>query len=139
MKAHLMKGDEIVNTILVESLSVLPNLVDASIGGSIGDKIIDGVVVPRETAEDPIASIKKSIQQIEQEAAPCLRGDREIIIAMAGSIIDLNYRCARLEDVLNQVVYDSVIDLKNAYSLNKIKEAEALIAKLRVELKKVSG
>lgn len=49
MKAHVVENDLIVNTIVVDSLDILPNLYDADvIGGGIGDKIIDGVLVPKE-------------------------------------------------------------------------------------------
>lgn len=47
MNAHQLDADGvIINTIVVDSLDVLPDLVDASIGGTIGDSIIDGVVIP---------------------------------------------------------------------------------------------
>jgi hypothetical protein len=35
----------IVNTIVVDSLSFCPNLIDASIGGGIGDSVINGILV----------------------------------------------------------------------------------------------
>lgn len=47
MRAHVMDGDLIANTIEVESLDVFPGLIDAAIGGSVGDSIVDGVVVPK--------------------------------------------------------------------------------------------
>lgn len=47
MRAHILSGQVIVNTIEVPNLTVIPNLVDASIGGNIGDSIINGVVVPK--------------------------------------------------------------------------------------------
>ena len=45
-----MNGDVIANTIEVESLNVIPNLIDAAIGGVIGDRIVGGVVVPKPAA-----------------------------------------------------------------------------------------
>lgn len=46
MNAHQLDANGVIlNTILVDSLSVFPNLVDASIGGSVGDSIINGVVI----------------------------------------------------------------------------------------------
>lgn len=48
MNAHQLDADGvIINTIVVEALDALPNLVDASIGGSIGDRIVNGAVVPK--------------------------------------------------------------------------------------------
>lgn len=47
MRAHqLNEFGEILNTIRVESLNA-PWLVDASIGGGIGDRIVDGVLIAR--------------------------------------------------------------------------------------------
>lgn len=37
MKAHIVENGIVTNTIEVESLSTLPNLLDASLGGTIGD------------------------------------------------------------------------------------------------------
>lgn len=37
MKAHVIKNGVVVNTILVNSLDFMPNLIDASVGGNIGD------------------------------------------------------------------------------------------------------
>jgi hypothetical protein len=37
VRAHVIEDGKVVNTIEVESLDFLPNLVDASLGGSIGD------------------------------------------------------------------------------------------------------
>lgn len=48
MRAHMMDGDLIANTIEVESLDVFTSLVDADLyGGGPGDSIIDGVLVPK--------------------------------------------------------------------------------------------
>lgn len=46
MIAHqLDAAGVIINTIVVPSLGFLPNLVDASIGGGIGDSIINGILI----------------------------------------------------------------------------------------------
>lgn len=49
MNAHILNANGvIINTIIVDSLSVLPNLVDASLGGVIGDTVtIGGVIVKK--------------------------------------------------------------------------------------------
>jgi hypothetical protein len=48
MNAHQLDANGIIiNTIVVEALDVLPNLVSADIGGSIGDSVIDGALIPR--------------------------------------------------------------------------------------------
>lgn len=47
MNAHQLDADGVIlNTIVVNSLDVFPNLVDASIGGVAGDRIVAGAVVP---------------------------------------------------------------------------------------------
>jgi len=50
MRAHKIDGSGlIINTIIVDSLS--GGLIDASIGGSVGDSITNGALIPAETAE----------------------------------------------------------------------------------------
>src|SRR3954470_21110013 len=67
MKAHQLDADGvIINTIVVDGLDVLPDLVDAGIGGSIGDSIIDGVVVPK--APDPIV-VPEKIDRLQARLA----------------------------------------------------------------------
>lgn len=46
MRAHIIENDLITNTIEVESLDFMPNLVDASIGGYIGWSYKNGQVSP---------------------------------------------------------------------------------------------
>lgn len=51
MRAHQLDANGvIVNTIIVASLDDFPNVIDASIGGEVGDSIIEGVVMPRAPA-----------------------------------------------------------------------------------------
>lgn len=46
MRAHILDKDGVIaNTIIVTSLDFLPGLVDAAIGGQIGDKIVNGQVI----------------------------------------------------------------------------------------------
>jgi hypothetical protein len=47
MRAHVVENGIVVNTIEVSSLSSMPNLIDGSEGG-IGDRVVDGKVVPKE-------------------------------------------------------------------------------------------
>lgn len=57
MRAHVIKGGKIVNTIVVESLKVLPDLIDASIGGSTGDSYANGVITPKVKPPKPAKRI----------------------------------------------------------------------------------
>lgn len=55
MKAHLLNDDGvIVNTIVVDSLEDIPefNLIDASIGGSIGWSYINGKLIPPQSEDE---------------------------------------------------------------------------------------
>lgn len=54
MRAHVMDGNLIANTVKVDSLDAMPNLIDAGIGGAIGDRIVDGVVVPKPAQPLPV-------------------------------------------------------------------------------------
>lgn len=62
MKAHIIENTRVTNTIEVESLSFMPHLIDASLGGKIGD-LWDGSVFsePAPTAED-IAAMAASVR-----------------------------------------------------------------------------
>ncbi len=61
MNAHqLNENGLIINTIVVESLDALPDLHDASLGGSIGDSIIDGLLVKKPLPLIPISDLKAS-------------------------------------------------------------------------------
>lgn len=55
MKAHIIENGVVVNTILVESLEFMPNLVDAMIGGKIGYIYEDGRFITPEPVIDPLA------------------------------------------------------------------------------------
>lgn len=51
MDAHQLDANGVIlNTIVVDSLDVLPDLVDAAIGGQIGDSIINGIRIPKPPA-----------------------------------------------------------------------------------------
>lgn len=46
MNAHQVDANGVIrNTIVVDTLDVFSNLVDASIGGNIGDSIVNGVLI----------------------------------------------------------------------------------------------
>lgn len=63
MNAHQLDADGVIlNTIVVDSLTVFPHLVSASIGGSIGDKVVNGAVVPKPTAAPTIGQYTAAIQ-----------------------------------------------------------------------------
>ena len=48
MNAHQLDANGVIlNTIVVDSLDTFPDLIDAAIGGQIGDSVVNGVLVPR--------------------------------------------------------------------------------------------
>lgn len=53
MKAHVIENGVVVNTIEVESLEFMPNLVDAALGGGIGDRYENGTFVTPPPVTDP--------------------------------------------------------------------------------------
>lgn len=88
MRAHVLAIDgTIENTILVESLDALDGvtLVDAAIGGQIGDKIIAGNVVP---APLQAAAVPQEVDMYQAHLALIDRGHmarvREVLDAMPG-------------------------------------------------------
>ena len=54
MKAHIIENGRVVNTIVVESLDVVPGLVDASNGGLIGDFYQNGQFITSILIIDPL-------------------------------------------------------------------------------------
>lgn len=74
MRTHIIDSmGKIINTIEVPSMSFLPGLIDAAIGGNIGDSIVDGVLilaVPPATNEWLLAQLieidNKSIRALRE-------------------------------------------------------------------------
>lgn len=52
MRAHVIEGGKVANTIEVELLDFMPNLIDASIGGMIGD-LWDGANFTKPPTPEP--------------------------------------------------------------------------------------
>lgn len=64
MRAHVIENGIVVNTVIVESLSDLPNLVSAENGGDIGWDYIDGQFVDNRPVPEvvtPIAPTKEEL------------------------------------------------------------------------------
>jgi hypothetical protein len=53
MRAHIVENGVVVNTIEVDSLDIMPGLIDGDIGG-IGWSYVDGVFVDNRPAPEPI-------------------------------------------------------------------------------------
>lgn len=74
MRAHVIENNKIVNTIEVDNLDVFPNLIDASIGGSIGDSW-DGTQIIKKSA------ISKSVAELQKESLAQINNDDNKIYA----------------------------------------------------------
>lgn len=55
MKAHIIENGKVVNTILIDSLDVIPNLVNGENGGAIGDLYQNGQFSKLPVVIDPMA------------------------------------------------------------------------------------
>lgn len=70
MRAHQLDADGVIlNTILVDSIDVIPGLVNAEIGGGIGDRIVDGAVIPRPTVPPSVKDYSDAVQNHLDDAA----------------------------------------------------------------------
>ena len=68
MNAHMLDANGvIINTIVVDSLNVFPGLVDASLGGVIGDTVtVGGVIVKKPVVTTKVVPEKVSRRQALQ-------------------------------------------------------------------------
>jgi len=63
MKAHIIENTRVTNTIEVESLSFMPHLIDASLGGKIGD-LWDGSIFKNPTlTEKDVVKIAANVRE----------------------------------------------------------------------------
>jgi hypothetical protein len=70
MRAHIIQNGVVSNTIEVESLDFLPNLVDAALGGAIGDQW-DGQAF---TTPAPVVLVPKQVTRRQARQALLLAG-----------------------------------------------------------------
>lgn len=125
MRAHELDQDgTILNTIEVESLGSLPGktLVDASIGGSIDDRIIGGVVIPRPMPQPTIGERRAAIQAqiVDLERISLMnRGSRELSLV---SMFDIATRKAEIvksedpeDDRTTEEIRDELLTQTPAY------------------------
>lgn len=85
MKAHQLDGEgRIINTIVVESLDVIPGLVDAVVGGKIGDIVVDGALNPL-----PVARVvPESVAMWQARAVLIEEGVLDGVLAFINTIGD---------------------------------------------------
>jgi hypothetical protein len=132
MKAHVIENGRIINTIEVESLDFMPNLVDASRGGKIGD-LWNGVSFSDPPPAPPTREELKAIRAAAVAAIVVAVGDktfdgdedsqtrmaRAILIAQATGLATATWTLAD-----NTVTEVTLAELTQALALAGQKQAE---------------
>ena len=92
MRAHVLENGIVTNTIEVESLNTLPNLLDASLGGEIGDLYSNGAFTKPPVPPEPVPSEVSNAQA------------REALIRSGISIASVNSALAAIPDPVEREV-----------------------------------
>lgn len=97
----------IINAIVVDSLSVIPGLVDASIGGAIGDSIIGGVL-HRKPTPAVVQEVPKSVTRRQARQALQMQGLLANIQPLIDAIPDAGLRA------IAQIYWDDAQDFERS-------------------------
>ena len=89
MKAHVISDGLITNTIEVDSLDFMPNLIDAT-SGKIGDGYVNGVIVPH----TPAVPVPQSVTRAQAKLALLQAGLLGSIQPAIDAISDATQRTA---------------------------------------------
>lgn len=88
MRAHVIEREKIVNTIEIERLDLVPELrlIDASLGGKIGDRVVDGVVIPSANPIPParVPMLNAHLVLIDAGWMPALRAHLDAMPGIEG-------------------------------------------------------
>lgn len=110
MRAHVINEEGVItNTIVVPSLDFMSGLVDASIGGTIGDQIINGVLVPKPPSSSPPPKPPKVVTMRQARLALFDIGLLDAVSQMIAAIPEEDHRLrAQIEwDSANEVERDN--------------------------------
>jgi hypothetical protein len=77
MKAHVIENGMVVNTVEVDSLGFMPNLVNGENGGSIGDRYVNGEFLKPEPEAKTPEQIKSEIIHATQKRLDDFAGTRD--------------------------------------------------------------
>ena len=83
MRAHVINNGAVTNTIIVDDLNIMPNLIDASLGGQIGD-LWDGNAF---STPSRYATIEEAVVAKLEELAAYRYGRETAGIAVGGVVI----------------------------------------------------
>lgn len=130
MRAHIIEGGKVVNTIEVESLDFLPNLIDAALGGKIGD-LWDGNAFSAPPQDDSLrrAEILAQIDKLERDSM-LNRGSRELELRLMEK--EAAELAASMSTPENVVTMEQVLAEVPYYA--KVKALDDQIAELRGQL-----
>ena len=103
MKAHIIENNVVINTIEVESLDFMPNLVEAPEGTGIGWSYVNGAFINQNT---PVINasdkIKAEIAKLEASVTP--RRQREAILAIDTTwLADIEIQIGQLRQHLSEL------------------------------------
>lgn len=134
MRAHLLNDSGVIlNTIEVEDLETLPNLVDASIGGVVGDSIINGAVIPAPEPEPTMQELKNIRAQMVES----------ITVEVNGKTFDGNERSQdRMARAILALEYANITDTEwtladssaTQVTIDELKEALMLSGQRQTEI-----
>lgn len=108
MKAHIIENSVIVNTIEIESIEfaqeLFENAIDASVGGSIGDRFEQGLIVPKNTSAEQSLAIRH-----DRNLKLALSDWTQLSDAPVNKVLWAAYRQA-LRDIPQQAGFPTSID-----------------------------
>lgn len=102
MKAHVIEGGKVINTIEVEALDFLPNLIDAEQGGKIGDDYDEQT--GEFTTPAPVAEVPQVVTMRQATQALILAGLDDDVEALLAAMPGTEGKLARAEWQKSQVV-----------------------------------
>lgn len=103
MIAHQLDADGvIVTTLEVDSLDILANLVEATMGGGRGDKVVKGKLVPQGpkviSDEENDADVMAQLLKIDLASIRPLReNDKAMLATLTAQAVDLRSKLKRVK------------------------------------------